>query len=122
MRLGICAPAQEIAFGKQIRAKSRQKPPPVEPVVAMKSRFGHGLHGNQCALKKSNVFSVDVRRVAAQQGIVLVKPELAGLLGKKLAGFLKPLFGEGCEVGSDFSLGGVCFLGHGFQSDLRFEK
>jgi hypothetical protein len=52
----------------------------------------------------------------------LAEAQLAGLLGKKLARFLKPLFGEGCEVGADFGLGGVCFLGHGFQSDLRFEK
>jgi hypothetical protein len=114
MRLGICAPAEEIALGKQIRAEPRKQAPPVEPVVAMESRFGQGLHRNQCSLKKGNVFSVDVRRVATEKWIVLVKPELAGLLGKKLTRFLKPFFGEGCEVGADFSLGGVCFLGHGF--------
>jgi len=114
VRLGICAPAEEIALGKQIRAESRKQTPSVEPVVAMESRFGQGLHRNQCSLKKGDVFSVDVRRVATEKRIVLMKAELAGLLGKKLTRFFQPLFGEGCEIGADFSLGGVCFLGHGF--------
>ena len=31
MRLRICAPTEEIAFGKQIRPEPRKQPAPVEP-------------------------------------------------------------------------------------------
>ena len=105
--LGICAPAQEIALGEQIRAESREEAPAVQPVVALKSRLRQGLHSIQRSLKKGDVFSMNVRSVSAQLGLILMKAELAGPFRKKLARFLEPVFCKGCEVGADFSLCGI---------------
>jgi hypothetical protein len=84
----------------------------------MESRFGQGLHRSQCSLKKGNVLAVYLWRITTQQGIILMKPKLAGLLGKKLARFLKPQLGEGFKVGADFSLCSIGWRGHGLQSEL----